>query len=286
MPRRASITRRRDVITIDKASGKISVIGRSFARARDYDATGAQAKFVPCPEGELQKRKEVVHTVRCGGARAARDSHPHPAACTRSTSSTAARKASWRCSLVRRRAGAGHADPAGDTGEIKGEVREQINAKVAEWREEGKADIVPGVRAFCCVASRSRRGRCCSSTRCTCWTLNALRSSTAPLRTRWCAAHRLATVSHAQAPVLIMATNRGITTIRGTKYKSPHGIPIECVACLAHGLLTARSLLDRLLIVPTTPYKASELEQILRIRHAARAVLDEPHCAQVRGGGR
>lgn len=36
----------------------------------------------------------------------------------------------------------------GDTGEIKGEVREQINAKVAEWREEGKADIVPGVRIF------------------------------------------------------------------------------------------------------------------------------------------
>ena len=33
----------------------------------------------------------------------------------------------------------------GDTGEIKGEVREQINGKVAEWREEGKAEIVPGV---------------------------------------------------------------------------------------------------------------------------------------------
>lgn len=33
----------------------------------------------------------------------------------------------------------------GDTGEIKGEVREQINSKVAEWREEGKAEIVPGV---------------------------------------------------------------------------------------------------------------------------------------------
>ena len=31
------------------------------------------------------------------------------------------------------------------TGEIKGEVRDQINAKVAEWREEGKAEIVPGV---------------------------------------------------------------------------------------------------------------------------------------------
>lgn len=33
----------------------------------------------------------------------------------------------------------------GDTGEIKQEVRDQINLKVAEWREEGKADIVPGV---------------------------------------------------------------------------------------------------------------------------------------------
>ena len=34
---------------------------------------------------------------------------------------------------------------SGDTGEIKTEVREQINTKVAEWREEGKAEIVPGV---------------------------------------------------------------------------------------------------------------------------------------------
>ena len=28
---------------------------------------------------------------------------------------------------------------AGDTGEIKSEVREQIDAKVSVWREEGKA---------------------------------------------------------------------------------------------------------------------------------------------------
>jgi hypothetical protein len=34
---------------------------------------------------------------------------------------------------------------SGDTGEIRSEVREQIDAKVAEWREEGKAEIVPGV---------------------------------------------------------------------------------------------------------------------------------------------
>ena len=34
---------------------------------------------------------------------------------------------------------------AGDTGEIKPELRNQINTKVAEWREEGKAEIIPGV---------------------------------------------------------------------------------------------------------------------------------------------
>ena len=31
-----------DVITIDKATGKITRLGRSFTRARDYDAMGPQ----------------------------------------------------------------------------------------------------------------------------------------------------------------------------------------------------------------------------------------------------
>jgi len=34
-----------DVITIDKATGKISKLGRSFTRARDYDAMGPQVFF-------------------------------------------------------------------------------------------------------------------------------------------------------------------------------------------------------------------------------------------------
>ena len=34
-----------DVISIDKASGKVSKLGRSFARSRDYDAMGADV----CP---------------------------------------------------------------------------------------------------------------------------------------------------------------------------------------------------------------------------------------------
>lgn len=52
-----------DIVSIDKASGKITKLGRSYSRSREYDAMGADTKFVQCPEGELQKRKEVVHTV-------------------------------------------------------------------------------------------------------------------------------------------------------------------------------------------------------------------------------
>ena len=38
-----------DVITIDKSAGKIQRLGRSFARAHDYDAMGPQTRFVQCP---------------------------------------------------------------------------------------------------------------------------------------------------------------------------------------------------------------------------------------------
>ncbi len=51
-----------DIITIDKASGKVNRLGRSFARHGDFDNMGG-ARYVQCPEGELLKRKEVVHTV-------------------------------------------------------------------------------------------------------------------------------------------------------------------------------------------------------------------------------
>ena len=54
------------------------------------------------------------------------------------------------------------------------------------------------------------------------------------------------------APILVTATNRGITKIRGTNYRSPHGIPID--------------FLDRLLIISTQPYTEPELRQILDIR--------------------
>lgn len=38
-----------DIVSIDKASGKVSKLGRSFARSRDYDAMGADVRSsAPC----------------------------------------------------------------------------------------------------------------------------------------------------------------------------------------------------------------------------------------------
>nr|CAH0108053.1 unnamed protein product [Daphnia galeata] len=184
-----------DVITIDKATGKISKLGRSFTRARDYDATGPQTRFVQCPEGELQKRKEVTHTVTL-----------------------------HEIDVINSRTQGFLALFSGDTGEIKSEVRDQINSKVGEWREEGKAEIVPGVLFIDEVHMLDME--------CFSFLNRALEDD--------------------MAPVLIMATNRGITKIRGTKYRSPHGIPID--------------LLDRMVIIATQPYEEKEMKQILKIR--------------------
>ena len=46
-----------DVITIDKATGKITKLGRSFTRARDYDATG---NLVSKIRKMLQKKLSIL----------------------------------------------------------------------------------------------------------------------------------------------------------------------------------------------------------------------------------
>ncbi|KAI6030983.1 TIP49 C-terminus-domain-containing protein [Pisolithus marmoratus] len=184
-----------DVIIIDKTSGKVSKLGRSFTRSRDYDAMGADTKFVQCPEGEIQKRKEVVHTVSL-----------------------------HEIDVINSRTQGFLALFAGDTGEIKPELREQINSKVAEWREEGKAEIIPGVLFIDEVHMLDIE--------CFSFLNRALENELSPL--------------------VIMASNRGMSRIRGTNVRSPHGLPVD--------------LLDRVLIVSTRPYSEEEIQQIIQIR--------------------
>ena len=50
-----------DVIAIDKASGKITRLGRSFARSREYDAMGESRPF-RAVQAERCLRKQCVST--------------------------------------------------------------------------------------------------------------------------------------------------------------------------------------------------------------------------------
>jgi RuvB-like protein 2 len=184
-----------DVISIDKGSGKIRKLGRSFSRSRDYDAMGPTTKFVNCPQGELQKRQEVKHTISL-----------------------------HEIDVINSRQQGFLALFAGDTGEIKTEIRDQIDLKIAEWREEGRASLTPGVLFIDEVHMLDME--------CFCFLNRALESDL--------------------APVLVVATNRGMAKIRGTDYVSPHGLPLD--------------LLDRMMIVATYPYSMDEMRQILAVR--------------------
>ncbi|CCU80742.1 RuvB-like helicase 2 [Blumeria hordei DH14] len=184
-----------DIISIDKASGKITKLGRSFAKSRDYDAMGVDTKFVQCPDGDLQKRKDMVHTVSL-----------------------------HEIDVINSRTQGFLALFSGDTGEIRSEIRDQINIKVAEWKEEGKAEIVPGVLFIDEVHMLDIE----------------------------CFSYINRALEDELAPIVIMASNRGQTRIRGTNYRSPHGLPVD--------------FLDRVVIVSTHAYQKEEIQQILSIR--------------------
>ena len=108
--------------------------------------------------------------------------------------------------------------------EITEKLRTEINKVVNKYIDQGIAELVPGVLFIDEVHMLDIE----------CFTyLNRALESTL-------------------APIVILATNRGITTIRGTDMKSPHGIPSD--------------LLDRLLIVKTLPYSLQEIVEIVAIR--------------------
>ncbi|KAL3097999.1 hypothetical protein niasHT_027544 [Heterodera trifolii] len=159
-----------DVIQIDKATGKISKIGRSLARSKDFDALGPQDKLVACPSGEIQSRVETVNTISLHDI-----------------------------DVINSRSSGYLAVFSGDTGEIKSEVREQIDKKVMEWREENKAQIIPGV----------------------------LFVDEVHMFDLECFSFINRYIESDLSPILVMATNRGIVNIRGTSVESPHGVPLD-----------------------------------------------------------
>ncbi|KAH9419010.1 RuvB-like 2 [Dermatophagoides pteronyssinus] len=184
-----------DIITVNKSNGVVTKLGRNFTRSQDYDAIGPNTKFIQCPEGEIQKRKIVRHFLNL-----------------------------HEIDVINSRQQGFMALFSGDTGEIKSEDRMKVNGKISEWKDEGKAELHPGV-LFLDEAHML-------DVECFSFLNRALESEF--------------------APIVILATNRGITRIRGTNYRSPHGFPPD--------------FLDRLIIIRTQPYTNEDISQILKIR--------------------
>ncbi|MFB6191043.1 MAG: RuvB-like domain-containing protein [Candidatus Nanohaloarchaea archaeon] len=123
-----------------------------------------------------------------------------------------------------RRSGGGLAAMLGDSGGIDEDVRDAVNDQVKQWIEEGKGELMPGVMFIDEVHMLD---------------IEAISFLNRAMEREF-------------SPIIVMASNRGKTKIRGTDLESPHGLPLD--------------LLDRLLIIETKPYSEDEIEEIVRIR--------------------
>mmetsp|Transcript_17951 Transcript_17951/g.29475 ORF Transcript_17951/g.29475 Transcript_17951/m.29475 type:complete len:456 (+) Transcript_17951:79-1446(+) len=125
--------------------------------------------------------------------------------------------------------------------EITEKLRLEINKVVNRYIDQGVAELVPGVLFIDEVHMLDIE----------CFTyLNRALESTL-------------------APIVIFATNRGMSTIRGTDIIAPHGVPVD--------------LLDRLLIMRTTPYTLEETMHILAIRATVEGLQLAPEALQLLG---
>jgi len=108
--------------------------------------------------------------------------------------------------------------------EIGEDVRKRVDEEVKELVEEGRAELIPGV-------------------------LFIDECSMLDIETY---AFLNKAMEQELSPIVIFATNRGITTVRGTDIKSPFGMPLD--------------LLDRLLVITTKKYSSEDMRDIILAR--------------------
>ena len=126
--------------------------------------------------------------------------------------------------------------------EITDKLRKEINRVVNKYIEEGVAELVPGV----------------------------LFVDEVHMLDTECFTYLNRSLESAFSPIVIFATNRGLTHVRGTTdIISPHGIPVD--------------LLDRLLIVRTHPYSVDEMMHILSLRATVEGLQMEEDALQLLG---
>jgi len=143
--------------------------------------------------------------------------------------------------------------------EVTDKLRAEINKVVNSYIEQGIAELIPGVLFIDEVSPT--------------FSLASYIFTSADVENRSSQVHMLdieaftylnRALESTISPHVILATNRGLTTIRGTENEpgsghsggegivSPHGIPID--------------LLDRCMIVRTMPYSREEIKIVVQTR--------------------
>ena len=208
-----------DVIYIEANTGACKRVGRSDAYATEFDLEAEE--YVPIPKGEVHKKKEIVQDVTL-----------HDLDIANARPQGGQDIMSMMGQLMKPKAT-----------EITDKLREEINKVVGRYIDQGVAELVPGV-LFIDEVSISHLSAS-----------NYIKAD--PEKVHMldieCFTYLNRALESRIAPIVILASNRGKCTIRGTEdIVAAHGVPPD--------------LLARLLIIPTTPYSPEEIKTIIRIR--------------------
>lgn len=208
-----------DVIYIEANTGACKRVGRSDAYATEFDLEAEE--YVPIPKGEVHKKKEIVQDVTLHDLDIA-NARPQGGQDIMSMMGQLAKP---------------------KLTEITDKLRQEINKVVTRYIDQGVAELVPGVLFIDEVYNPHRPLK------------NVLLTPFLQVHMLdiECFTYLNRALESAISPIVILASNRGKATIRGTEdVVAAHGVPPD--------------LLARLLIIPTHPYTPTEIKTIIQLR--------------------
>lgn len=209
-------------------------MGRSDAYAAEFELEAEE--YVPIPKGDVHKRKEVVQDVTL---------HDLDVANARPQGGQDVMSMMGQLMKPRKT-------------EITDKLRGEINKVVSRYIEQGVAELVPGVLFIDEVCYFSSLSPSSLPSSCPDYPANIIEK--VHMLDLECFTYLNRALESPLSPIVILASNRGVTTVRGTSdLTSAHGVPTD--------------LLARLLIVPTHPYSADEIKTIVKIRARVESVL-------------
>lgn len=212
-----------DVIYIEANTGACKRVGRSDAYATEFDLEAEE--YVPIPKGDVHKKKEIVQDVTL---------HDLDIANARPQGGQDIMSMMGQLMKPKKT-------------EITDKLRQEINKVVNRYIDQNIAELVPGVLFIDEVSKSLPRSPPCQST------ANVNGITQVHMLDIECFTYLNRALESTISPIVILASNRGRCTIRGTEdIVAAHGIPPD--------------LLARILIIPTVAYTADEIKTIVRLR--------------------